>query len=273
MSTYSCFFLLALILSVQSVFSAPLTLSQAVVRDGETFTMQLERLDLRGDNFELLVQNAAGAYDAAVVVEERSYLGSVDGRPGAVSCGVLQDDGVFRGALYFDRGGTWFTLGGEVVDTRATSYDPFSDYEFPTASTVTAGQAGTRMYAFDLAVDADFDFYEDAGSDLALALERIEFSATLVRAIYLRDAILRLDLGRVIIRATEAQNPYNGLSGGGYLSELRSHWRDLQTDSGHDVVAGVSRRKIGGGLAFVGTIAGSSGASVEKTQKTCQAGF
>ncbi|MFT6861522.1 MAG: hypothetical protein ACJAVK_000074 [Akkermansiaceae bacterium] len=199
-------------------------------------------------------------------VKASAESGSVDGQPGAVSCGVLQDDGVFRGALYFDRGGTWFSLGGEVVDTRATSYDSFSDYEFPTASTVTAGQAGTRRYAFDLAVDADFDFYEDAGNDLALVLERIEYSVTLVRAIYLRDAILQLDLGRVIIRATEGQNPYNGLNGGGYLSELRSHWRDLQTDSGHDVVAGVSRRKIGGGLAFVGTIAGSSSASVNQSR-------
>ena len=266
MCSCSRFFLLALFLSVQSALSAPLTLSQAVVRDGETFTMQLKRLDLRGDHFELLVQNAAGAYDTAVAVEERSYLGSVDGLPGAVSCGVLQDDGTFRGAIYFDRGATWFTLGGEVVRTRATDYDSFSDYEFPTASTVTAGQAGTRMYSFDLAVDADFDFYENAGSDVALALERIEYSATLVRAIYLRDAILRLDLGRVIIRVTEAQNPYNGFSAGGYLSELRNHWRELQTDSGHDVVAGVSRRKIGGGLAWVGTIASSSGASVSQSR-------
>ena len=60
MCSCSRFFLLALFLSVQSVLSAPLTLSQAVVRDGETFTMQLKRLDLRGDHFELLVQNAAG---------------------------------------------------------------------------------------------------------------------------------------------------------------------------------------------------------------------
>ncbi|MGB0993773.1 MAG: hypothetical protein ACPG32_15055 [Akkermansiaceae bacterium] len=108
-----------------TVSAAPATLTQSVVRNGNTITMQLKRQDLRGANFELLTQNSSGAYVAATAVAERSYIGTVNGFPGAVSCGILQDNGTFRGAIYFDRGETWFTLGTTVHTTRALGYGSF----------------------------------------------------------------------------------------------------------------------------------------------------
>ena len=91
---------------VSGTFAAPATWEQEVTYNGETITMQLTKENLRGSNFELWSQNAAGDYAVIPAVDERSYMGTVDGYPGAVSCGVLQDDGQFRGAVYFDRGVT-----------------------------------------------------------------------------------------------------------------------------------------------------------------------
>lgn len=73
--------------------AAPATLTQSVTYQGQTVTMRLTLLDLRGQYFEVLTQNASGTYDPFTPVEERSYMGTVDEFPGAVSAGILKDDG------------------------------------------------------------------------------------------------------------------------------------------------------------------------------------
>ena len=78
-----------LIVSVCSpAFAAPATWTQSVTYNGETITMQLTKENLRGPNFELWSQNSSGGYDAVTPVDERSYIGTVDKYPGAVSCGI-----------------------------------------------------------------------------------------------------------------------------------------------------------------------------------------
>ncbi len=259
------FLTLLLLGMIRWAAAAPATLDQTVTYQGETITLRLTLQPLRGSHFELWSQTAAGTYDVVTPVAERSYLGSVDGKPGAVSCGVLLDNGQFKGAVYFDRGATWFTLGTSVVETRALGYTTFSDFQFPSAPTVTAGQAGTTMTGFDLAVDADNNYFADTGNNMATALEGIEYSVSLVRAIYMRDALIRPFLGRVIVRSTLTHDPYTGLNQGSYLDALRTEWNTNQTSADRDTVAGVSPVKIGGGLAWVGVIGSSSAYSVNQS--------
>ncbi|WP_193212830.1 LamG-like jellyroll fold domain-containing protein [Luteolibacter marinus] len=242
--------------------AAPDTVTQTVTYNGETITMQLKLEPLRSPNFELLSQNATGGYNPVTPGGERSYIGTVDEHPGAVSCGILQDNGQFRGAVYFDRGASWFTLGSTVFQTRALDYGSFREYQFPAAPTVAPGQAGTTTYGYELGVDVDHDYFTTAGSSELKALEQVEYSVCLVRAIYLRDVLLRPYLGRVIVRADASQDPYAGLNGGDYLSALRAEWNTNHTDTDPDLVCGASPTKIGGGLAWVGVVGGSSGYSV-----------
>jgi len=232
-----------------SAIAAPDTVVQSVTYNGETITMRLQKQNLRGANFELLSQNASGGYDAITAVGERSYIGSVDDYPDAVSCGVLLDSGEFKGAVYFDRGVTWFTIGNSVNFTRAEDYGTFSNFQISSTPTVTAGQAGSTMYAYELAVDVDHNYFTSRNSSVASAFETIEYSVCLVRAIYMRDALLRPYLGRVIVRSTLAHDPYTGLTQGGYLGAVKTEWETNQSDVNPALVAGSSPTKIGGGLA------------------------
>lgn len=250
-----------------TVYSAPESVVQTVTHNGETITLRLQKQDLRGANFELWTQNSDGTYSAASPVEERSYIGSVDEYPGATSCGILQDDGTFRGAVYFDRGATWFTSGSGVTGTRADWYSNFTGYQLPTTATVNPGLAGNTMYGYELGIDADHNYYTTAGST-AKALEQIEFSVCAVRAIYMRDVLLRPYLGRVILRTDQPQDPYNGLTQGNYLDRVRTEWNNNHTDTDPDLVAGVSPSKIGGGLAWVGVVGTGSGYSVSQSGGT-----
>ncbi len=246
-----------------AALAAPATLVQSVTYNSETITMRLTKATLRGANFELWAQNASGGYDVIVPVEERSYMGTVDEYPGAVSCGILLDSGEFRGAVYFDRGETWFTQGTGVFGSRALNYDTFSNFQIPTAPSVGAGQAGSTMIAFDVGIDADYDNYSVRGSgNISNTFEFLELGLSLTRAIYMRDTLLRPYLGRVIVRTSQSHDPANGLTGGTYLNAVRAEWNTNHTDADRDVVAGVTTWNVGGGLSFIGVIGTTSAYSV-----------
>ena len=85
--------LLMFVYASAAALAAPATLTQSVTYFGQTYTMQLTRQDLRGQWFELWVQQSDGSYEVVTPVEERSYIGTVDGYPDAISCGILKDDG------------------------------------------------------------------------------------------------------------------------------------------------------------------------------------
>jgi hypothetical protein len=247
------------------VVAAPAALIQSVSYNSETITMQLTRENLRGPLFELWEQNSSGGYHPVTPVSERSYIGTVDEYPDAVSCGILQDDGTFRGTVYFDRGPTWFTSGTAVVGTRALGYDTFSDFKIPTTPSIGPGrQVGATMYGWDVAVDADNDYYSNAGST-AKAFEQIEYSVCSVRAIYMRDVLLQPYLARVILRAVKSQDPYDAVGGGSYLDAVKAEWKNNHANSTEDVVVGVTMVDVGGGLAWVGQIGGWNRYSVNDT--------
>ena len=194
--------------SLQARAEGEATLTQSVTYSGETITMRLTQEDLRGEHFELWVQNSAGGYDVVEPVTERSYMGTVDEYPDAISCGILGDDGTFRGAVVFDRGVTWYTANDAVVDTRGLTYATFSDYQYPGAPTIQAGQAGSTMYGFDVGIDADYDYFHDTGGgSIAQTFENIEYSVCLVRAMYMKDVLLQPFLAEIIIYVGQMNAP------------------------------------------------------------------
>jgi hypothetical protein len=223
--------------------------------------MRLTRQDLRGAHFDFRSQQDGGSR-RLIPVPERSYLGTVDGAPGAVSCGIQLDDGTFKGAVLFERGTTWYTLGESVIRTQALSYGNFTDYRFPVGPTVTSRQGGSLMHAFDLAVDVSSNYYAQAGNEPARALERVEFTVTLTRAIYMRDALIRPYLGRVILRTDSIQDPYSGASNFyNVATRARNEWNTNQADSVRHVVAIVWGGGSLNGWSWTGAVGTNNGYS------------
>ena len=227
------------------LLAAPDTLTQAVSYQGQTATMQLTRLDLRGQHFEVLAQNATGTYDPFVPAAERSYLGTVDEFPGAVSAGILKDDGTFWGAVIFDRGGTWHTLGGAVTSTRYDKARP--NFAFPSLE-LTPGQAGTKTFGFDIAADVNSDSFTATGGSVAKSLEGVEYTVTVLRALYMSNALLRPHLARVVIRTSAAVDMLKGMTSNATLPALKTEWLANHADANRDFVALAGRAM--GGLAY-----------------------
>jgi hypothetical protein len=222
--------------------AAPDNVEQVVTHQGRTATLRLSRLDLRGQYFELLAQNSAGTYDTTTAVPERSYLGMVDEFPGAVSAGILKDDGTFWGAVIFDRGGTWHTLGGAVTSTRYDNARP--NFAFPTLE-LTPGQAGTTTYGFDIAADVNSDSFTATGSSIAKSFEGVEYTMTVLRALYMSNALLRPRLARVVIRTSAGVDPLKGMSSNATLPALKTEWLANHASANRDFVA-LAGRSMGG---------------------------
>ncbi|MGC4013111.1 MAG: zinc-dependent metalloprotease family protein [Luteolibacter sp.] len=90
----------------------------------------------------------------------------------------------------------------------------------------------------------------------------IEFCLISTDYVYLRDAAILMKLGRVLIRADQAQDPYEADGGdtGLLLPHIRDQWNTTiasTVGTTHDLAL-VARPGAGGGLAYVGTIATSS---------------
>lgn len=220
-------------------------LTQEVTRNGETLTMRLHKVPLRGPHFEIKVQKAGGGYDtAAPAIGERAFLGTVDGRPGAVASGIVTADGTLRGQISFDRGATWFTSGATVTGTRGLGAQT---YKWPTTPTMATDLTDGRMRAWDLAVDLETKFMAARGGSVAAALEAVEYSLSNVRAIYMRDTGLMPRVARIVVRAAPAADPYAPTPG---LGLLRTEWRANQTDAIRDEAMLVDAGNGGGGVAY-----------------------
>ena len=231
------------------VQAAPETLTQSVTYNGETITMQLTRVDLRGDHFEILIQNSSGGFDPYIPVDERSYIGTVDEYPDAISYGVLLDNGQVMGGVSFDRGVGWYTLDDQVYETKALGYtrDQFSDFKFSTSPVTTEAPANPNMLGFDVGLDFAYDYYtEKGGQDPVTVFENAEVSVNNARALWMRDGLIQPYLARVIIRASQAYDPNElGIS-------VTDEWKTNQTDANRDMVAKIE--VSGGGVGWLGCI-------------------
>ncbi|UCG46518.1 MAG: hypothetical protein JSU94_13550, partial [Phycisphaerales bacterium] len=245
-----CWVLVGMLISGAAFGQAPDNLTQSVTYDSETITLQMTRESVRGPNFEVLVQNSSGGYDAYTAGEVRTYLGYVDEYPGAAVAGILLSDETLKARVYFDRGATWFTLGDAVTGTRGLGSPVYSP---PTKPSVAPGHAGTTTYRYGLGVDSDYRaFSQRWGSSVSQGLEMIEFSACQLKAIFMQDTLLQPVLERVIIRTSQATCPYDGTTGTALLSLLAAEWNNNQADAlAYCLKVGLASPAIGGGVAYM----------------------
>ncbi|MHC4741039.1 MAG: Ig-like domain-containing protein, partial [Planctomycetota bacterium] len=233
--------------------SPPDNFDQIITHNGENYTLQMQKVSLRGPNFEVLVQNSSGGYDPYTPDEVSTYMGEVVELPDAHVAGVILDNGDFKGHIYHDRGAQWYFLNNAVTGENGF----LAGHNVPnwTLNSVTPGHAGSDTYRFDVGFDYAHEVLVDnCGGDISYAMDMIELSMSLIKTIYLKNALLEASTARVIIRGSADHCPYSGLTTNG-LGELRTEWETNQTDADRDVVAGVCH--LGGGVAWVGTIANS----------------
>lgn len=246
--------------AVRAAAAPPANLVRTVVHDGRALTVRLRLVRTRAAGFALLVQQADGSLRSTSAPAERTYLGTVDGQPGARAGGVLRSDGRVEGLVVLDRGATWQFVDTVVVGTRGTAQP--TTFSWPSAEdaarnvTVLPGQVGNQSYRWTVGYDLAHRWFSHAATingSVAKALDAVELNTVILLLAYESDARLRPATGRVVVRAAATAEPYVGYAEP--LTAVREEWRTAQADAGVDAVALWQGSSGGGGVAYVNTIA------------------
>ena len=243
---------LLLTVTAGSVFAQapPATFTRVINTAAQSATVNFALHPIRSTNFQVQVQQADGTYVTHVADVPRTYLGTVNGFPGAIAAGLLRADNTLLARISFEDGSTWTTTGATAVDDESP-YEPV----WPT-TVMPAGGAGSTVYAAEVGIDSTFDHFTVCGGTAAAVLEQCEFSVMSTNMVYLRDSALLHRIGRVIVRAVAAQDPYatDGGDTGLLLDRVRPLWQaGIPMGATHDLAL-VIHSRANGGLAFVGVV-------------------
>ena len=122
------------------------------------------------------------------------------------------------------------------------------------------GISGTQSYAITLEVETDFEFYQNALSDVTTATNYITNLTGALSTIYNRDLKTNVVLGPAVNIYTSVSDPWSAASAGPGLDELGNYYHNVvlkpagRTTS---AVAMLSGKATLAGIAWVGTICGS----------------
>lgn len=246
---------LLLLLSPLVRGQAPPATFQATVALGSTsYTANFALHSARGPNFSIQVQQLDGSLLAHTPGPVRTYIGTISALPGAMASAVRRANGAICYHVLFEDGAEWINDGTATTLRTNSGWTP----NYPSLVTGTGG-AGSRIQAAEVGVDLPFSQYS-VDNDVDRAIEMVEHSVNTVNLIYLRDAGIMHRLGRVVVRADAAQDPYAGMTTtNALLTELGNQWNTVLPASTHDIGL-VATRATGGGLGGVGVV-GSPGYS------------
>ena len=237
-----------------SAQSPPATFTRTISTASQSVSVNFAHHPIRSANFQVLVQQADGSFSEFTPDVARTYHGTVTGYPGATAIGLLRADNTLLARIGFEDGSTWTTTGG-TASNSASAFVP----AWPT-SVVASGGAGSVVYAAEVGFDSTFNHFTACGGTPAAVLEQCEFSVMSANMVYLRDAAILHRIGKIIVRADSAQDPYTADGGdtGLLLPHIRTIWNTgTPMGSTHDLAA-VLHSAANGGLAYVGTVGTSS---------------
>lgn len=264
----------------QLSFGATPDTFQHQVSDGNTsLSVNFVRLSNRGPNFRVVLQQDDGSFQPFTAPAFNTYIGTLPNRPGAMATAVrFPDDSVFY-RVTFEDGREWVFDGTTEILCDRDAFglcSPISTTTFP-SFVVGAGGAGSAIYGVEVGIDLPFHrFSENHNTDAANALSMIEYSIMSTNATYLRETGIQHQLGLVVIRASQTNDPYAQFRGqvstncqGGVLpqhcdllNELTNQWDNVinSLSTTHDMAL-VINETGGAGLANVGVVANPRGYS------------
>ncbi|MFT5144913.1 MAG: hypothetical protein ACI80V_003642 [Rhodothermales bacterium] len=242
---------------VSSSSAQPAQFTHQVTDGVQTFQAHFELFDNRSPNFRVLVQQGDGSFAEHTAPPLAAYIGSVQGAPGASANALVRAGGQVYYHVLFEDGTEWRSEDGAATVLSSPLTAPSWPHLVP-----STGGAGSDIDAAEVGVDLTFDRLNGThNGDVDAALEMIEHSIMSANMVYLRDTGLIHRTGRVIIRGSQAMDPYAGLTDHGpFLDTLIQQWENVLPASTHDLAL-VVRTTGGAGLAGVGIIGNPPGYS------------
>ncbi|MFI4917509.1 MAG: M12 family metallo-peptidase [Phycisphaerales bacterium JB060] len=250
--------------------------STSVTLGDRAVQLDLYPHDVRSSAFEVQVQRADGSMDRIVPPAPSTYRGTVEGVDGSsVAAGYYGGSMTALVSVGEGADNRWVV---EPLSERVPGADPALHIVYTEADDLSAegGFCGTManplgglMHAEDpqapgvdetllleLAVDTDFEFYQNRGSSETAVIAAVEAQVNAISNIYERDVDTAIEITTIIVRSTSA-DPYTTSDGGGLLNQMSNHWRTQQSGVHRDTASLMSGRNFAGGTLGVAWLSGT----------------
>lgn len=248
--------------------------------EGVPYLVELEPHSVRAAGYRILTQAADGSLRAAEPGPVRTLRGSVVGLPGSVVAASLVG-GRLHARLEMGDGARYWV---EPIGDRVPGADPddhfiYRDSEVPPtdgvcvvtadsdapktlvppAQPVPAGGDDESCVA-ELAVDADYEYYVNYGSDVQAVEDRVNAVINALNIQYERDVGITHLLTTIIVRTAEP-DPYDEIFAGLLKLQMQEHWNAHHQDVERDLAQLFTGRDLYGtqlGYSAVGQVCNSS---------------
>ncbi|MCG3125559.1 MAG: hypothetical protein CHACPFDD_00383 [Phycisphaerae bacterium] len=246
---------------------------------GEGVTLDLHKHSIRSDRFVLEVSDEQGNLHGVEAPPIRTYRGTVLERPGSIVAASYRD-GQLTATILDGDGVVWTiqpladAVAGAPPHTHVVyrSEDVLpgpwqcGTQDMPDhASHDHSGDAGDGSLALtpykvcDLAVEADFEFYQKNGSSVANTVFDMENVLNAVETVYERDVAITYEITRVTVWTTSS-DPYTTSDSSALLGQFRSWWNANRRDVQRDLAQLMTGRNIDSsviGIAYLSVVCSS----------------
>ncbi|MCA8960295.1 MAG: IPT/TIG domain-containing protein [Planctomycetes bacterium] len=241
--------------------------------DGTTLTLVVDRYSIRGDGFQVLVDDGSGHLTPYPAPPESTYRGFVAENPN-FEVRASYYDGLFRAVVVgFDQ--VWavqpvvelFPSASPDTYVVHSSLDALPRSEScgvvnsQTAPPSLGGSGATpagagSLEVCEVALDADFEYYQSLFSSVTSVVNDLEAVMNGVESVYEVPAILlRYEITMIVVRTTSG--PYTAADAGSRLTQFRNTWNSSPESGIHRDIAHLFT-----GQDLTGTVIGIASLSV-----------
>ena len=142
--------------------------------------------------------------------------------------------------------------GGQVVTSTDSIAVPMELYapELLVSRVPDATLSPSTYLVADVAVEADYAFYQKLGSDLNRAQQYVRTLLGAVSSIYQRDAHIVLNVSFIRI-STSSSEYWTATDTNGALDQVQAYWLSNESTRARAVVLFLSGKNLGGGVAYL----------------------
>ena len=243
-------------------------------------SLVLHPYSMRADDFQVLVMGENGTLIPTEIPPVSTYRGNLQGDEGSrVAASLIE--GQLWATIVLGNGDLWAvqpakTMGvvGAAADLHivyraedvkqtkgicGVTQEPKSNNDDEDSGSPLAG-GGISMT--DIALDADFEFYEENGSSVSLTVSDIELVMNSMETVYENDVGISYEITTIVVRDNIADPYSNTTNPKSMLNEMQSVWNSAPESSirrdmaelftGRDIDFGII------GIASLGTVCNTS---------------
>lgn len=247
---------------------APLELTVDV--EGAPRRIVIEPASVRAPGFVVLVPGADGQLEATEAPPSHTLVGRVEGLDGSRAAGSLAD-GALHLLLRLETGGALWAIepvpgGGHALyqasavagasgtcGTHVPSGRALAPTTHPAPTTQGALVPGTEVHVAEIALDADFEYFQLLASSVDNVIVDLEKVINQTRLIYEDEVVISYEITTIVVR-TDADDPYTSSNSPTLLTQFRTEWNQAPLNAEpRDVAHLFTGRELNGsiiGIAF-----------------------